>query len=58
MSTELRSLFDKTLAYVLEQLERKVQALRDITTAVGMALYQQCRERLDAAKAEQERRRC
>jgi hypothetical protein len=54
--SDLAALSDQQLAFALRTLEAKVHALRDTTTAVGMALYQQFREKLDAVRAELERR--
>jgi ribosome maturation protein Sdo1 len=47
MNADLSKLTDKTLAYVLEQLER-VAALKFSTTAIGVRLLAQYQERLDA----------
>ena len=57
MNADLSKLTDKTLAYVLEQLERKVAALKFSTTAIGVRLLAQCQERLDALRLEVERRK-
>jgi hypothetical protein len=50
MNADLSKLTDKTLAYVLEQLERKVAALKFSTTAIGVRLLAQYQERLDALR--------
>jgi hypothetical protein len=54
--SDFASLTDQQLSFALRQLELRLASLRDATSAVGQALYQQYRERLDAAKAEMERR--
>jgi hypothetical protein len=55
---ELRALNDADLALEEQLLTRKVRALKLATSAIGAALLQQYRERLDAVRAEIERRSC
>jgi hypothetical protein len=57
-SLDLRTLPDKTLAYLAHQLELKLATLRTATSAIGVALYQQMQDKLAHVRAEQERRRC
>ena len=48
---------DEQLASALRQLDLRLAALRDATSAFGLALCQEFRERREDALAEQERRR-
>jgi hypothetical protein len=54
---ELRSLSDRQLAFLADQLEVKIASLRVPTTSSAAAMKQQYIDRLDAVRAEQERRR-
>jgi hypothetical protein len=53
---DLTSLPDTGLAYLARQLEIKIAALRPATSAIGISLLQQYRERLDPVRSEIERR--
>jgi hypothetical protein len=55
--TDLHTLPDNDLDRLVTQLERKVEALRFATTALGTLLHERYRNQLDAVRAEQERRR-
>jgi hypothetical protein len=57
MVNSLRTLHDPALAYLARQLEAKIASLRHATSAIGVSLLQQYRERLDQVRVEQERRR-
>jgi hypothetical protein len=54
---DLHTLPDAELAFEAQLLERKVVALRTATSAIGVSLLQQYRERLDEVRNEIARRR-
>jgi hypothetical protein len=56
--TELRTLPDETLTYLVKQLERKVAALKFSTSAIGAALLAQYQDKLTDCRLEMERRAC
>jgi hypothetical protein len=57
MTSDLAKLPDSGLSYLQRQLEMKINALRTATSAIGISLLEQYRERLEAVRSEIERRR-
>ena len=53
---DLAKLPDTGLEYLARQLEHKLRALRDATSAIGRSMFEQYQEKLIAVRAEQERR--
>ena len=56
IAEDLTSLPDRTLAHLLENLERTVAALRTSSSPIGAKLLEQYEAQLTDARAEAERR--